>query len=178
MFFPPGIPMTKKKFAELKLSLLHLQQNMEIPETCLVIHPVIQWAVKQVCVPSHFIMGRSTHLQNRPLQRGLAQIYHTYHRNLNNSSFLNTLHAHMNLWIKSVQAMMKLNRDVASGTVSQEINFWVSMERALEGIETQLRSKEVNIVMGCLRNAKGFLATISFIADTGLKDATDNGKPE
>jgi dynein heavy chain 1 len=84
----------------------------------------------------------------------------------------------MNSWIKSVQAVTKLNCDVTSGTASQEINFWVSMEQALEGIKTQLRSKEVNIVMGCLRNAKCFLTTISFIADTGLKDATDNGKPE
>lgn len=40
--------MTKKKFAELELSLLHLQQNVEIPETHLVIHPVIQRAVEQV----------------------------------------------------------------------------------------------------------------------------------
>lgn len=28
-----GIPVTKKKFAELELSLLHLQQNVEILET-------------------------------------------------------------------------------------------------------------------------------------------------
>lgn len=71
--------------------------------------------------------------------------------------------------------MTKLNRDVASGTASQEINFWLSLERALEGIENQLRSEEVNMVMECLRNAKRFHATVSFIADTGLKDATDNG---
>jgi hypothetical protein len=43
-----GIPMTKKKFAELELSLLHLQQNVEIPETNLIIHPVIQRSVEQV----------------------------------------------------------------------------------------------------------------------------------
>lgn len=43
-----GIPITKKKFAELELSLLHLQQNVEIPEIHLVIHPVIQKAVEQV----------------------------------------------------------------------------------------------------------------------------------
>jgi len=40
--------MTKKKFAELELSLLHLQQNVEIPETHLTLHPVIQRAVEQV----------------------------------------------------------------------------------------------------------------------------------
>jgi hypothetical protein len=89
---------------------------------------------------------------------------------------LNTLHGHVNAWIKSIQAVTKLNRDVASGTAWQEINFWLSLEKALEGIETQLRSEEVNMVMDCLRNAKRFFATVSFIADTGLKDATDNGK--
>ena len=46
--FQLGIPMTKKKFAELELSLLHLQQNVEIPETHLIIHPVIQRTVEQV----------------------------------------------------------------------------------------------------------------------------------
>jgi hypothetical protein len=94
---------------------------------------------------------------------------------LNDSSFLNTLHGHVNAWIKSIQSVTKLGRDVASGTASQEINFWLSLERALENIETQLRSDEVTIVMDCLRNAKRFHATVSFIADTGLKDATDLG---
>lgn len=85
------------------------------------------------------------------------------------------LQAHVNTWIKSIQAVTKLSRDVSSGTASQEINFWLSLERALEGIEAQLRSDEVNMVMDCLRNAKRFHATVSFIADTGLKDATDIG---
>ncbi|KAF8139617.1 dynein heavy chain, N-terminal region 1-domain-containing protein [Boletus edulis] len=132
-----GIPMTKRKFAELELSLLHLQQNVEIPETHLIIHPAIQRAVEQV------------------------------------RTFLNTLHGHVNQWIKSIQAVTKLTRDVSSGTASQEINFWLSLERALEGIEAQLRTEEVNMVMECLRNAKRFHATVSFIADTGLNSSTD-----
>ncbi|EPQ61281.1 dynein heavy chain protein 2 [Gloeophyllum trabeum ATCC 11539] len=151
-----GIPMTKKKFAELELSLLHLQQNVEIPETHLIIHPVIQKAVEQ----AHAAGVR-------------PNISHIPPKLLNDSTFLNTLHAHVNSWIKSIQAVTKLTRDVSSGTASQEINFWLSLERALEGIEAQLRSEEVNMVMDCLRNAKRFHATVSFIADTGLKDATD-----
>ena len=154
-----GIPMTKKKFAELELSLLHLQQNVEIPETNLIIHPVIQRAVEQA-------QSSGT----RP------NINHIPPKLLNDSSFLNTLHAHVNQWIKSIQAVTKLSRDVSSGTASQEINFWLSLERALEGIEAQLRSEEVNMVMDCLRNAKRFHATVSFIADTGLKEATDIGE--
>jgi len=43
-----GIPMTKKKIVELEVSLLHLQQNVDIPETHLIIHPVVQRAVEQV----------------------------------------------------------------------------------------------------------------------------------
>ncbi|THG97891.1 hypothetical protein EW026_g4197 [Hermanssonia centrifuga] len=151
-----GIPMTKKKFAELELSLLHLQQNVEIPETHLIIHPAIQRAVEQARTN-----GSRPSLSDIPPKL------------LNDSSFLNTLHNHVNQWIKAIQTVTKLSRDVSSGTASQEINFWPSLERALEGIETQLRSDEVNMVMDCLRNAKRFRATVSFIADTGLKDATD-----
>jgi dynein heavy chain 1 len=39
---------TKKKFAELELSLLHLKQNVEIPEAHLSVHPAIRKAVAQV----------------------------------------------------------------------------------------------------------------------------------
>jgi pilus assembly protein TadC len=95
---------------------------------------------------------------------------------LNDDTFLNALHGHVNAWIKAIQAVTRLTREVSSGTASQEINFWLSLERALEGIENQLRSEEVNMVMDCLRNARRFHATVSFIADTGLKDATDIGK--
>ncbi|OBZ78610.1 Dynein heavy chain, cytoplasmic [Grifola frondosa] len=145
-----GIPVTKKKFAELELSLLHLQQNVEIPETHLIIHPIIQKAVEQARAAG-----------TRP------SISEIPPKILNDSTFLNTLHGHVNQWIKSIQTVTKLSRDVSSGTASQDL------ERALEGIETQLRSEEVNMVMDCLRNAKRFHATVSFIADTGLNDATD-----
>ncbi|KAG6864894.1 hypothetical protein C0991_006509 [Blastosporella zonata] len=151
-----GIPMTKKKFAELELSLLHLQQNVEIPETHLVIHPVIQRAVDEALA-----VNTAPNISHIPTNL------------LNDSSFLNSLHGHVNSWIKAIQSVTKLTRDVVSGTASQEINFWLSLERALDGIEAQLRSDEVNMVINCLRNAKRFRATVSFIADTGLKDATD-----
>lgn len=86
------------------------------------------------------------------------------------------LHNHVNAWIKSIQSVTKLTRDVSSGSASQEINFWLSLERALEAIEAQLRSEEVLMVMDCLRNAKRFRATVSFMADTGLTDATEIGE--
>ena len=80
--FQPGIPMTKKKFAELELSLLHLQQNVEIPETHLIIHPVIQRTVEQVI--DVLFLASYTFFQlcvarHKPL--GHDQIFHKFHLN-------------------------------------------------------------------------------------------------
>ena len=69
-----------------------------------------------------------------------------------------------------------MSRDTESGTATQEINFWLSMESALEGIEEQLRSDGVQLTLEILKHAKRFHATVSFIADTGLKEATDKGE--
>jgi dynein heavy chain 1 len=95
---------------------------------------------------------------------------------LADSLFLNKLQADVNSWIKEIQAVTKLSRDVSSGTASQEINFWLSMENALESIEAQLKGEEVTLAMDVLKHAKRFHATVSFIADTGLKEATDIGE--
>jgi dynein heavy chain 1 len=69
-------------------------------------------------------------------------------------------------------------RHVSSGTPSQVINFWLSLERVLEGIEAQLSNEVVGMVMDVLRNTKRFYATVSFIADAELTGATDlSGSP-
>lgn len=44
----------------------------------------------------------------------------------------------------------KLTRDVSFDITSQEINFWLSLDSALEGLEVQLRSEEVGMVMDAL----------------------------
>ena len=148
--------MTKKKFAELELSLLHLQQNVEIPETHLIIHPVIQRSVEQVkSHHCHDLCHADPSLQANS-SGGRTNISHNPPKMLNNNSFLNTLHGHVNQWIKSIQSVTKLTRDVSSGTASQEINFWMSLERALENNENQLRSDEVNMVMGLPAKCKTF----------------------
>lgn len=158
--WPTGIPMTKKKFAELELSLLHLQQNVEIPETALTIHPVVQRAVERC----HAEGSRVTLDAITPPEL------------LTDASFLNKLQSDVNSWIKEIQSVTKLNRDVASGTASQEINFWLSMERALEGIANQLTSEPVVLALEVLKHAKRFHATVSFISDTGLTEATNIGE--
>jgi len=151
-----GIPVTKKRIAELELSLLHLQQNIEIPDLILPLHPMIQNAIDEAA-------ARNTKPSAEMIPHAL----------LSDSTFLNNLQSIVNGWIKSIQTITKMSRDANSGTATQEINFWLSMESALEGIEAQLRGEGVALTMEILRTAKRFQATVSFTADTGLKEATE-----
>jgi dynein heavy chain 1 len=151
-----GISAAKKKMAELALSFGHLQQNAEIPELLLPLHPLIQSALEE-----------AEHKGTKPSPE---QIPGTI---LQDSSFLNGLQATVNGWIKSIQTITKTSRDVSTGTAGQEINFWLSMENRLQDIERQLGSPGVRLTLDVLKNAKRFQATVSFSADTGLKESTD-----
>lgn len=157
-----GIPVTKKRLNDLELSLLHLQQNVDIPEISLTFHSVVQNALDE---------AESRH--GRPTIDSIPQSL------LQDSSFLNRLQANVNTWIKSIQGITKMTKDSTSAsnqefsTASQEVNFWLSMESALEGIEGQLRSEGVLLTLEILKHAKRFQATVSFTADTGLKEAMD-----
>ncbi|KAH7030898.1 LOW QUALITY PROTEIN: dynein heavy chain, N-terminal region 1-domain-containing protein [Microdochium trichocladiopsis] len=151
-----GIPVTKKRMTELELSLLHLQQNVEIPELSLSFHPVVQAALDDAAMRN---MKPTTDFIDSSL--------------LSDSSFMNNLQSTVNGWIKSIQAITKLTRDPVTRTATQEINFWLSMESALEGIEAQLRSEGVMLTLEILKHAKRFQATVSFTADTGLKEAME-----
>ncbi|PSS05288.1 dynein heavy chain, N-terminal region 1-domain-containing protein [Coniella lustricola] len=151
-----GIPVTKKRWTELELSLSHLQQNVEIPEVLLPFNTIVQTALDDASA--------------RHTKPTLDLIPATL---LSDSQFLNKLQANVNNWIKSIQVITKMNRDPATGTANQEINFWLSMEAALGGIEAQLSSEGVHLTLAILKHAKRFQATVSFGADTGLKEAMD-----
>jgi dynein heavy chain 1 len=151
-----GVQAAKKKMAELGLSLQHLQQNVEIPELLLQLHPVIQDAL-------HTAEKRSVKPSPDLLPAAI----------LTDSSFLNGLQSTVNTWIKAIQKITNTSRDPSTGTATQEINFWLSMESRLEDIEMQLSSAGVKLTLDVLKNAKRFQATVSFSADTGLKETTE-----
>ncbi|KAI9728167.1 MAG: hypothetical protein M1828_004628 [Chrysothrix sp. TS-e1954] len=152
-----GIPSTKKKLAELELSLLQLQQNAEIPQLSLPLHPSIRTALD-------IAKDRSIAPTKDLIQPTL----------LEDSSFHNALQSTVNGWTKSIQNVTKTTRDVSSGTASQEIKFWLDMESALEDIETQMESDGVTLTLDVLNYAKRFGATTSFTADTKLKESLDS----
>ncbi|OXV07592.1 hypothetical protein Egran_04643, partial [Elaphomyces granulatus] len=151
-----GVPGTKKRFAELELSLLHLQQNVEIPTLNLPLHEIVQAALDEA--------------EARGVKPSVELVPPAA---LENSTVLNSIQNNVNGWIKSIQAITKMSRDADSGSAAQEINFWLSMEIALEGIEKQLRGDGVQLTLDILRHAKRYQATLSFVADTGLRESMD-----
>ena len=151
-----GVPSTKKKLAELELSLLHLQQNIEIPELVLPLPEVVQDAIDSAAA-----------------ERARPSVDSMPPELLSDSRFVNDVQNTVNSWIKSIQAITQMSRDPDRGSAAQEINFWLSMESALENIEVQLRSVGVQLVMDILKQAKRFQTTVSFTTDTGLKDASE-----
>ena len=155
-----GVPLIRRKLAELELSLRHVQQHIEIPQVILSVHP----AIREAC-------NAMKEEGSEPSVRGIDAIQPP--SLLHDDSFINQLHADMNAWVRAVQTITKLDRDAASGTALQEINFWAAMESALEDLERQLHAPEITLTLDVLTHAKRFHATVSFHADTGLKDCVE-----
>lgn len=146
-------PSVEKKMAELEMGLLHLQQNIDIPEINLPINAVVLQTMK-ACGDE----GRKAKVID-------------FGDKVEDSTFLNTLQNGVNRWIKEIQKVTKLDRDPSSGTAMQEISFWLNLERALHRIQEKRESPEVALTLDILKHGKRFHATVSFDTDTGLKQA-------
>lgn len=87
--------------------------------------------------------------------------------------FLGQLQADVNEWIQEIQKVTKvpLTRDLPQGSAVQEVLFWLDFDRRLQEIDSVLRSDQINFTLEVLRSAKRFHATVSFITDTGVKEA-------
>lgn len=146
-------PSVEKKLAELEMGLLHLQQNIDIPEISLTINPVVATVIK-MCAD-----------ENRKAKVS------DFGDKVDDSSFLNILQNGVNRWIKEIQKVTKLDRDPSSGTALQEISFWLNLERALHRIQEKREAHAITLTLDILKLGKRFHATVSFDTDTGLKQA-------
>ncbi|XP_037905377.1 dynein heavy chain, cytoplasmic isoform X4 [Hermetia illucens] len=146
-------PSVEKKLTELEMGLLHLQQNIDIPEITLVIHQLVANTIKKC------------NDENRKAKVA------DFGDKVEDSTFLNQLQNGVNRWIKEIKKVTKLDRDPASGTTLQEVSFWLNLERALYRIQEKRESPEVALTLDILKHGKRFHATVSFDTDTGLKQA-------
>ena len=79
------VPSVQKKINELEVGLLHLQQNIDIPEISLPIHPTIQTVVKKAGDGSR-----------KPTVEDLSG-------SLGDTTFLNALQKDVSRWIREIQ---------------------------------------------------------------------------
>ena len=173
-------PSVEKKISELEMGLLHLQQNIDIPEISLPIHQNVAQVVKKC------------------LEENVKPKVADFGDKVEDSSFLNSLQHGVNRWIREIRKVTRLDRDPSSGTalqvlsilfdflfnhwnnltmflillnLPQEISFWLNLERALLRIQEKRESLEVALTLDILKHGKRFHATVSFDTDTGLKQA-------
>lgn len=148
----------EKKIAEIEMGFLHLQQNIEIPEVNIIIHPLILQIIKK-CIEEN----------RKPKVDDFGE-------KVEDTNFLNQLQSGVSKWIREIKKVTKLDRDPSTGTALQEITFWLNLEKALNKILEKRESIEVTLTLDILRSGKRFIATVSFDSDTGLKEALETAK--
>uniref|UniRef100_A0A915HKX7 Dynein heavy chain, cytoplasmic n=1 Tax=Romanomermis culicivorax TaxID=13658 RepID=A0A915HKX7_ROMCU len=148
-------PSVEKKLVELEMGLLHLQQNIDIPDITLSAHQTIQTLVK-----------KASDDNRRPKIADLGD-------KVEDSTFLNQLQSGVNRWIRDIQKVTNMDRDPSSGTSLQEITFWLNLERALLKLKEKRDSPEVALTLEALKHGKRFRAVVSFDSDTGLNQAIE-----
>ena len=79
------MPSVQKKINELEVGLLHLQQNIDIPEISLPIHPTIQSVVKKAS------------------DSGKKATVEDLTGSLSDTTFLNALQKDVSRWIREIQ---------------------------------------------------------------------------
>ncbi|CAK4126621.1 unnamed protein product [Aphanomyces euteiches] len=151
------MPLIRKRLKELEVAMVQFQNNIEIPEVDLKIHPDIQQAADA---------WRSTK------QTGSIDVDALgFAERLNDTAFLNDIQAGVNGWIKEIQKVTSLVNEPVGGSATQEINFWSDLHRALLVTQSKLTSPEVEITLAILKQAKRYLVTVTFAADHGLGNA-------
>ncbi|XP_065912168.1 cytoplasmic dynein 1 heavy chain 1-like isoform X2 [Dysidea avara] len=150
----------QQKITELEVSLLHLQQNTDIPDVQWKFHPAISAVVQKAAEENR-----------KPTVKDFGS-------QVSDSSFLNHLQKSVGCWIVEIKKVtqLQLDRKPPSGSALQEINFWINLGDALDRIQSKCNGEEVQLTLDVLKAGRRFLAAVSFDADTGLKEATEKVK--
>ncbi|RHY29832.1 hypothetical protein DYB32_004823 [Aphanomyces invadans] len=151
------MPLIRKRLKELEVAMVQFQNNIEIPDVDLKIHPDIQAAADA---------------WRGSKQTGSIDVDALgFTDRLNDTAFLNDIQAGVNGWIKEIQKVTTLVHEPVGASSTQEVNFWCDLHRALLATQAKLTSAEVEITLAILKQAKRYLVTVTFAADHGLGGA-------
>ncbi|CAD5206375.1 unnamed protein product [Bursaphelenchus okinawaensis] len=146
------VPAVEKGLNEVEVALVHLKQNIEIPDVDLIVHPKVQ-----------AIVDAAKEAGRKPAVSDIGD-------DLNDANFLNTLQSGVTHWTMDILKVTKMDRNPESGTALQEVAFWLNLEGALKKIQAQRESDGVCLTIDILKHAKRFHATASFDENTHLKE--------
>ena len=150
-----GVSGARRKLADLEVSLQNLQQNIEVEGPRLQIHDAVK---------------KQSEEANGDWQLAASNVPENL---VTDGQFLNRLQNMANDWIKQIRDFTRSSDERPVLTTTQEKNFWLAMENAIESIELQLASGGVQLTMKILEKAKRHGITASFQSDTGLKETKD-----
>ena len=144
---------------ELEKVFFSTLENIEIPDINLDIHPIVVKILKKC------------------LNENRKHKYDDCIEYLDDDYFLDQLQENVNKWIRDIKNLCNLDRDPSAGSVLQEVNFWLNIEKELEKINEKRDSNEVIITLDLLKYSKHFVAIVSFdSAITSLKETIKNVK--
>ena len=145
-----SIKPASKAISELETLLSHLQQDTDIPQIDIVADKAIAAAASEAAKA-----GRE------PAISDLGDLVH-------DDAYIKSLERVVLRWIKDIQQVTRLERDLSTGSARQEIRFWLSMERALSQLKERLQEPDVTLTLQVLREAKRLTIIKSFETDTNL----------
>uniref|UniRef100_A0A7E4ZT92 Dynein heavy chain, cytoplasmic n=1 Tax=Panagrellus redivivus TaxID=6233 RepID=A0A7E4ZT92_PANRE len=148
-------PAVEKSLDEVVVGLLHMQQNIDIPEIELVMHPKILEVIE-----------KAEGQKRRASYDDVAPFIEK------DQTLLNQLSNTVTRWIQEIQKVTHLDRDAGSGTALQEVTFWMNMDRALRKLNDKVNSEPVQLTLQTLKVNNRFHATALFDSNTKLKEKT------
>ena len=96
---------------------------------------------------------------------------------LDDTSLMTAVQATTITWRQQIKQITEKDRDPASGTASEEINFWLNMDNVIADIELQLKADAVTLTFDVMAAAKRMGVSVAMIyQDTGLRAAKDKVK--
>ncbi|KAJ8607590.1 hypothetical protein MRB53_040174 [Persea americana] len=150
-----GISGARRRLAEFDNILDNLIQNSEILEPRLQIYELVQTQLDE--------NGGDVHKAIANMPESVTS----------NTTLLNKLQTLANEWIRQIRDFTKQSEERPVGSTSQEKNFWLAMETAIESIEEQLAGPGVQLTIRILEKAKRHGVTASFQSDTQLKETKE-----
>lgn len=87
-----------------------------------------------------------------------------------NTSLINSMQSVVNRWVKHVQYIIGLTHDILNG-IAEEIVFLTAKETALKSLNSQINSREVNLILSFLRANKKSHAAILLLSNSTIDES-------